>query len=108
MTWREQLEAFGAALAEAVPNCYHYWRPQMTAPFLVWQEERDGGQQADNERQERKFHGTVDYYTKVEYDAALDRIETAMTESGAGWYLESVQFEDPTGLIHFEWVFEVL
>ena len=38
----------------------------------------------------------------------LAQIPTALDQIGAAWYLNSVQYEEETGLIHYEWVWEVV
>ena len=40
--------------------------------------------------------------------AARIPVEDALDEIGAAWYLNSVQFENDTGLIHIEWVVETV
>ena len=103
------LSPLATALSGAVPNSFHYWHPAGTAaPYLVWQEDGDSNLWAGNGAAERAITGTVDYFTKTEYDPALDLITAALESVGASWYLESVQYEDETQLIHYEWVFEVV
>lgn len=108
MTLQEKLEPFGAAMAAVVPNCYHYWRPEMNAPFLVWAEDSDNSLSADNGNDYQAIAGALHYFTKTEYDSAIDSIQTALDQFGASWYLESVQYEDDTNLIHYEWAWEIL
>ena len=33
-------------------------------------------------------------------------VEASLDELGASWYLNSVQYESDTGLIHYEWVWQ--
>ena len=55
----------------------------------------------------KRFTGAADYYTKDEYDATIDAIQAEATASGIWLALDSVQYEEDTGLTHFEWVWEV-
>ena len=32
----------------------------------------------------------------------------ALDAAGIAWYLNSIQYEEDTGLIHYEWVWEVV
>lgn len=108
MTLQTKLEPLGAAFAKIVSNAYHYWRPNIAPPFLVWAEEAENGLEADNIKEGQAVRGTVDYYTKTEFDPAVDSIQAALNDFGAAWYLNSVQYEGETNLIHHEWVWEVL
>ena len=47
-------------------------------------------------------------YTKTDKDPLFSAIPEALEDIGAAWYLNSVQYEEDTGLIHYEWVWEVL
>ena len=114
MTLQAILEPFGdglsaalAAMATPVP-CYHYFRYTESTPWVVWQEDGDNSQRSDNAVIDQGISGTIDLYTKTEYDSAADVIQTFLNDYGASWYLNSVQFEDETRLIHHEWVFEVV
>lgn len=71
-------------------------------------EDGDNGFEADDLKAEQAISGTVDYFTKTEHDIAFDYIQGVLNAYGAAWYLNSVQYEDDTGLIHYEWVFEVV
>lgn len=68
-----------------------------------------GSFHADNRKQEQQISGTVDCFTQIEYDPLLDEIQEALdaTENVA-WMLESVQYEDETKYIHYEWAFRVI
>lgn len=88
---------------------YHYFRPQMKAPFCVWAEDgEDIALWSGNHQQEQAVSGTADYFTPTEYDAMVDTIQDALNGiENCGWRLESVQYEDETNLIHFEWTWRI-
>lgn len=102
---QEILKEFGTGLAQAVQPCFHYWRIKEEAPYCVWQEDgEDNSFHAGNRKTEQQIHGTVDYFTRTEYDPALDAVQSYLeTLDDFGWRLLSVQFEDETNLIHYEW-----
>lgn len=89
---------------------YHYTKPKdVKAPWLVWQEDGEStSMNADNHKTEQQVHGTIDYYTLAEYDPILDEIQNALNEADVGWSLLSVQYEDTTKLIHYEWEFNIV
>lgn len=113
MSYQSKLSAFGDALSAALGSmtnpvpCSHYFHSVTAAPFVIWQEDSDNSQRADNIVQEQAIRGTVDLYSRVEYDPAIDVVQNFLNNYGASWFLNSVQFEDETNLIHHEWVFEV-
>lgn len=100
-TLRDALKGLGVPL-------YHYKALNQPAPYVVWSE--DGFSQAergDGKIQDYTIGGTVDYFTKTEYDPAADLIQDTLNDAGFPLWLEFVGYEDDTGLIHYQWVFEV-
>lgn len=89
---------------------YHYWREKMEAPFCVWAESGEGNLiQANNHKAEQAIDGYIDYFTRLEFDEMIDKIQQALNAvDGLGWKLNSVQFEEDTNLIHYEWRFSVI
>ena len=102
------LERLQAALA-ALGRCYHYVaEPNAVPPYMVWMEDGDNDLLASNIHAERCFTGTTDLFTKAENDPLVAAIPQALERIGASYYLNGVDYEDDTGLIHFEWVWEVI
>ena len=101
------LQPLQEALAALTDNTYHYFaRPNSTPPYIVWAEDADNDLTADNVHAEKMYQGTIDLYTKAEGDTLIESIPETLEEIGAAYYLNSVQYEEETGLIHFEWVWE--
>lgn len=100
-----KLQQIGSALHGALGDkVHHYFRPDGEIPSVVWQEQgEDNSFHTDNTKAEQAIRGTVDYYTKTEFDSNADVIQTVLQGLGAAWALESVQYEEDTKLIHFEW-----
>lgn len=90
---------------------YHYRRPKdIKTGYIVWAEDsEDGSLSADNWRAEQQIHGTIDYFTLIEFDETVDAIQEALDNSDdlIGWNLAAVSYEDETNLIHYEWDFWV-
>ena len=103
------LETLQAALAALTERCYHYFaKPNAEPSYIVWAEDGDNDLTATNVHRERSYTGTIDLYTKIESDPLLADIPQALEQIGASYYLNSVQYEEETGLIHYEWVFGVV
>lgn len=106
MTLRDKLMTFAVNLTAVSSDVYHYFRPpKKPAPFIVWHEDAEEGSfSAGNRKAEQIIHGRVDLYTKTEFDPLADDIQSALLNlDGCGWVLDSVQYEDETGLIHLSW-----
>ena len=101
------LEPLSAALAALTERCYHYYAmPGTTPPYIVWMEDGANDLTADNVHAERCYEGTIDLFTKTEGDDLIQAVPSALEGIGAAYYLNSVQYEEDTGLIHYEWVWQ--
>ena len=49
----------------------------------------------------------VDLFTRDATDAPETAIEDALDGIPCAWYLNTVQYEDDTRYIHYEWVVEI-
>ena len=89
---------------------YHYRRPaNVKSEYGIWAEDGElSSFSGDNIKLEQQIHGTVDFYTLKEFNPVLDSIQDALEAVAHGhWMLNSVQYEDETNLIHYEWDFTV-
>lgn len=98
------LERLQAALAELGPAYHYFAKPNAEPPYLVWAEDGSEDLESDNVHSESGYSGTIDLYTKTEGDPLTAAIHDALNTLECAWYLESVQYEAETGLIHYEWV----
>ena len=89
---------------------YHYWHPRLNAPYCIWAEDGEGDSlHTGNHKSEQVITGTIDYFTKTDLDETVDLIQNALnTLENCGWMLSSVQYENDTNLIHYEWSFEII
>ena len=104
MTWYERIVA---AHLEVTSNVSHYIRLNSDR-YFVWQEEGTNDFSADNRHQERAVTGSTDLFTKEEFDPWVEALEAAFDAHGISWVRSSVQYEEDTGFIHFEWIWEVM
>lgn len=88
---------------------YHYWHPRLNAPYCIWAEDGEGESlHTGNHKTEQVITGTIDYFTHVDFDETVDSIQDALNNlENCGWELSSVQYEEDTNLIHYEWDFEI-
>lgn len=99
------------AVDEALP-VYHYQRPSRESldRYVIWAEQNEiNSLVVNNRKAEQQLQGTIDLYTQVEFDTAVDGIQEALDAAEhVTWELASVQYEDETALIHYEWQFTVV
>lgn len=106
---QDKLRQIGEHLAGISENCYHYWRAEKKFPCIIWQENAEVAElRANNGKALQRISGTIDYFTGKEFDPVADEIQKLLDGMEAvTWSLNSVQYEDQTNLIHYEWLFEV-
>lgn len=96
------------ALVALTDKVYHYTAPSnQTVPYIVWAEDYRTDLLADNKHVEAGIEGTIDLFTPDEDDPLMTAIPHALNELPMAWNLNSVQYEEDTGLIHYEWVWRI-
>lgn len=55
---------------------------------------------------EKVPEGTIDFFTRSPASTMPGQVESLLDRLGASWYLNSVQYESDTGLLHYEWVWQ--
>ena len=95
------------ALLTITNNVYHFDATGAIGSYIVWAEDGQGDSVwADGKMQNQVITGTIDYYTKTEYDANFNAIQEALNDLGISYRLNSIQYETDTKYIHYEFVFE--
>ena len=89
-------------------NVSHYEALNKTDKYIVWAEDSESSSlNADNKKEIQAIQGTIDYFTKKDNDTVVNEIQEALKAEKGSFYLNSVQYEEETGYIHYEWVWEV-
>lgn len=96
------------ALLSVSDKVYHYTASGATGNYIVWAEDGQNDELCgDGAVQTQNIEGTIDYYTKKEYDPAINTIQKALNQAGIAFRVNSIQREADTGYIHYEWVFSL-
>lgn len=96
-----------ALLSTGIPVS-HYSATKKSDKYIVWTEDgQSDALWADGKMVAQTIQGTIDYFTKSEYDRNVDKIQTALNDADIPFRLNSIQYEDDTGFIHYEWTWEV-
>lgn len=102
------LSDISTALLTVTSNVYHYTALEQSDQYIVWAEDGQADALwADGKMQEQVITGTIDYFTKTENDANVASIQEALNSIDLSWSFSSLQYEDETGYLHYEWIFEV-
>lgn len=102
------LQEFKAMLLTITPDVYHYKAFSKPNKYIVWAEDSESSSlNADNIKDEQVMQGTLDYFTKDEFDPIVKTIQNTLNSNEISWALNSIQYEEETQFIHYEWVWEV-
>lgn len=102
-------ELKNALLSTGYSFAHHAWSSAPQGDYGVWAEDSQGGSVwGDGKMLNQSIQGTIDYFTRDDSASPLTVIQSALDNAGISFYLNTVQFEDDTGYIHYEWVFEVV
>ena len=104
MSWTDTIIKAHTAVTDAVS---HYVRLESDR-YFVWVEDARNDLISDDAHSETAVQGTTDLYTKIESDPWAEALEQSFDAEGIAWYKSSVQYEEDTGYIHHEWIWEVV
>jgi len=97
------------ALLQVLPDVFHYEAWAKPDKYIVWAEDTEADSlNADDKKEEQVLQGTIDYFTKTEYDPNFDLIQEKLNSVDLAWRLNSIQHEEETGYIHYEWIWEMI
>lgn len=96
-----------AALLTVTDKVYHYEGLKDEDRYIVWSEDADNSVNGDNKIIGQAIQGTVDYFTSLEYDENINKIQNAMNDAGVAFYLSAQLYDDETKKMQYQWVFEV-
>ena len=86
------------ALLEVTEEVSHYEASQ-----------KDGegaGVHGDNQKLLQSIEGTIDLYTKKDRDPWVEGIQRALKRKRIAFRLSEISYEQETGYLHYQWIFE--
>lgn len=96
-------------LLTVTSDTFHYKAWAKPDKYIVWAEDGETDSlNADDQKTEQVLQGTIDYFTKTEYDLNFELIQAKLNSADLSWRLNSIQHEEETGYIHYEWVWEMV
>ena len=93
----EALEATGYAFA------HHAWSNAPSGDYGTYQEYSGADLMADDVHAERGTICYVSYFTRDDTATPRTTIESALNSLRIPWVLNTIQYENDTGYIHYEW-----
>lgn len=89
-------------------SIFHYKPLKPGNKYIVWSEiTQSGAKHADNKATHQAIRCAVHFFTKDEFDHDFFRIQRKFNDAEIPWRLNSVQYEEDTGFIHYEWYVDV-
>ena len=100
-------ELKNALLATGYPFAHFAWSHAPTGTYGIYGEDGENRLAGDNRTVEKAMVVYVALFTKDDSGEPMNKVETALQSIPCAWYLNTVQFEENTGYIHYEWAVEV-
>lgn len=100
-------ELVTALNATSYPFAHFAWARAPAGDYGTYSEGGLNRLTGDNRSAEKATVVYVDLFTRDATDAPETAIEDALDGIPCAWYLNTVQYEDDTRYIHYEWVVEI-
>ena len=106
MSWNK-IYRIRDALRTVSKDVYHFEALKKKDKYMVWAEDGEGNSGHADNKKNQVIQGTIDYFTKDDADPVVEEIQEALELYEISYKLNSVQYEDETEYIHYEWIWEV-
>ena len=106
MSWNK-IYRIRDALLTVSKDVYHFEALKKKDKYIVWAEDGEGNSGHADNKKNPVIQGTIDYFTKDDADPVVEEIQEALELYEISYKLNSVQHEDETEYIHYEWIWEV-
>lgn len=89
-------------------DVYNYTAPaNKPLSYVVYGKDGENVASANDRHAETADEGYIDLFTKNPEDPLIESIPLALDAGGVAYSLESIQYEEETGYLHYEWIWEV-
>ena len=106
MSWNK-IYRIRDALLTVSKDVYHFEALKKKDKYIVWAGDGEGNSGHADNKKNQVIQGTIDYFTKDDADPVVEEIQEALELYEISYKLNSVQYEDETEYIHYEWIWEV-
>lgn len=84
---------------------HHAWSHAPEGDYGTWAEDSGYDLMVDDRHLERGTVGYINYFTRDDSPTPRNTIEGILNDLVIPWNLNTVQYENDTGYIHYEWEF---
>ena len=106
MSWNK-IYRIRDALLTVSKDVYHFEALEKKDKYIVWAEDGEGNSGHADNKKNQVIQGTIDYFTKDDADPVVEEIQETLELYEISYKINSVQYEDETEYIHYEWIWEV-
>ena len=108
MNTAERIQKLKDSLKGVGPPVYENWALKAKTPYIVWLMNGGRDLKANGKTQEQAISGTVHLFERAAAKETLFAdVQKALNAAECAFSLSSIQNEQETGLIHYEWSWEV-
>ncbi len=109
MTTTRRIRELVDSLCTVTGSVYHVRAYKAEAPYLVWMEDGTGDAlRANGATEEQAMSGTIHLFEpETTAQSLYPAVQKVLNSVVCAWSLNSIQYEEDTGLAHYEWVWEV-
>jgi hypothetical protein len=100
-------ELITALEATEYPFAHFAWARAPDGTYGTYSEDGLNRLAGDNRSAEKALIVYVALFTRDDSETPRETVEAALDGIPCAWYLNTVQYEEDTRLIHYEWVCEV-
>lgn len=86
------------------PFAHYAWSHAPSGDYGVYGEDMAEELSSDNVSAETMTEVTVDLFTRNDDGSPRNSVENAIRTAGGRSHLDSIQYEDDTGYIHYSWL----
>lgn len=114
MTITDLNNALNSVTINGAPALFKHfgWSSAPVGDYGVFSEDGSEFFVSDDRNTESTLTGTIDYFTRDDSGAPKSAIESALRSlqntNAFAWNVNTIQYEQDTGYIHYEWAWEFL
>lgn len=95
----------GALKATGIPFAAYGWDRPPAGTYGVFSiEGQEDSLSGDDGVREQGVRGSVDLFVQGVSTSGAETVQEAISSVTPSWFLNSVQYESDTGLVHYEWI----
>lgn len=103
----ELLKNIEISATEKMKFAHFSWSKAPSGDYGVYAEYLGNELHTEGTVAEQAIEGAIDYFTRDDSATPKTKIQTALINAGVNFKLDSIQYEEDTGYIHYTWIFYI-